>query len=75
MNKQPLKLNSEKMEAIVCTKHDPPEVLQLQEVTKPTPRNNEVLIKIHATTAHVGDTKIRRFKPDLGPVKIYFSNP
>ena len=64
-----------KMQAIVCTKYGPPEVLQLKEVTKPTPGNNEVLIKIHATTAHVGDTKIRSFRPGLGPVKDFFFKP
>ena len=49
----------EKMKAIVCMKYGAPEVLQLQEVPKPSPGKNEVLIKIHATTAHIGDTKIR----------------
>lgn len=63
------------MKAIICTKYGPPEVLQLKEVEKPVPGINEVLIKIHATTAHIGDTKIRSFKPGLGPVKDFFFKP
>lgn len=63
------------MKAIVCTKYGPPEVLQLQDVKKPTPGDNEVLIRIYATTAHVGDTKIRGLKPGLGPVKDFFFKP
>ncbi len=63
------------MKAIICTKYGPPEVLQIKEVEKPFPEPNEVLIKILATTAHIGDTKIRRFEPGLGPVKDFFFKP
>ena len=50
------------MKAVVCTKFGPPEVLQLQDVEKPTPKENEVLIRIYATAATASDCIIRGFK-------------
>lgn len=63
------------MKALVCTKYGPPEVLRMMEVEKPLPKNNEVLIKVIATTVHIGDTKIRSFESGLGPVKDFFFKP
>jgi NADPH:quinone reductase-like Zn-dependent oxidoreductase len=49
------------MKAVVWTKYGSPDVLKLQEVDKPQPKDNELLIKIHASTVTVGDCEMRRF--------------
>ena len=51
------------MKAIVYTKYGPPEVLQLKEVAKPTPKDDEVLIKVQAVSVNRSDWEGLRGKP------------
>jgi NADPH:quinone reductase-like Zn-dependent oxidoreductase len=62
------------MRAIVYTEYGPPDVLQLKEVPKPTPKDDEVLIRIRAATVIVGDCELRSFTFPLWfwlPFRIY----
>lgn len=63
------------MKAVVWTKYGSPDGLLLQEVEKPAPKDNEILIKIYATTAMAGDCEVRRLKFPLYikiPLRFYF---
>jgi len=51
------------MKAIVCPKYGSPDVLQLQEVANPAPKDDEVLIRIHAASINSRDWRLMRANP------------
>ena len=63
------------MQAIVCTKYGGPDVLQIQEVEKPIPKDNEVLIKVHAATATASGLNGRKGEPVFARLLMGLTKP
>jgi NADPH:quinone reductase-like Zn-dependent oxidoreductase len=62
------------MKAIVFTEYGSPDVLQLKEVAKPTPKDNEILVRVHATPVNYGDLTARNFA-NLSPSEFNMPTP
>ncbi|MEM6965289.1 MAG: NAD(P)-dependent alcohol dehydrogenase [Bacteroidota bacterium] len=65
----------QKMKSVICTEYGSPEVLQLQQTNIPQPKENEILVKIHATSATSGDARIRRADPFIIRLIFGFKKP
>ena len=63
------------MKAIVYTKYGSPDVLQLKDVEKPTPKDDEVLVKVHAASANPADWHLMRAEPFLARLENGLQKP
>src|SRR5882672_10315162 len=61
------------MRAVVYDKYGPPEVLHLEDVAQPVPREGEVLVRVHATTVNRSDVHIREANRAGGPAAMLIS--
>jgi len=68
-------MNSAKMQAIVCTKYGGPEVLELQEVDKPQPKDQEVLVRVYAASITTADTLMRKADPFIARFFLGLTKP
>lgn len=63
------------MKAVAYTKYGPPEVLELKDVEKPTPKDNEVLIRVYATTVTAADGMMRRSETFMSRIILGLRKP
>lgn len=68
-------MKTKTMKAIVATGYGNADVLQLQEVTLPKPKNTEILVRVHATSATTADTMMRTGKPYFARLFLGFTKP
>tara|TARA_R110002050_G_scaffold208476_3_gene344498 strand:- start:12694 stop:13791 length:1098 start_codon:yes stop_codon:yes gene_type:complete len=68
-------IKNEKMKAIITTKYGSPKVLQLHEIPKPVPKENEILIKVKAASVTTADTMMRKGKPFYGRLFMGMTKP
>lgn len=68
-------MNAQKMKAVVCTQYGSPDFLQLREVAVPSPQEDEVLVRVHASTVTAADTMMRRAIPFISRFFLGFFRP